>query len=122
MTASVHADNIGSSPNVTTTGPIVMYVGVEVPANTTFRAASGGATYTTSLQTVSARFPDSPGVYWVGPVTRTYDFDVAFDVAADLDEGELITVTTHLAMGSGPTNTFGCRIQSASSAPLVFRC
>lgn len=106
VTVAVHADNVGSSPNITTTGPLTFYVGVETPVSTTFLSATGGAAPTADLSTVSASFPATPGVYWVGSVARTYDFDVAFTADADLVDGELITATVHFADGAGTDQYF----------------
>ena len=103
MTAAIHADNLGSSPNVTTTGPITFYIGVEVPDNTTFEEATGGAAYTDDLSTVAASFPSVAGVYWVGSVARTYDFAATFTTDPDLVGEDTITVTVHYASDNTAT-------------------
>lgn len=107
MTASVHVDNIGSSASITTLAPATVYAGVEVPANTTFQSATGGASYVANLQTVAASFPAVPGVYWTGEVARTSDFDVVFTVDADLQgpnyPQNAITVNAHFADSAGAT-------------------
>jgi hypothetical protein len=99
MTVSVHADNIGSSSSVTTTGPADFYIGVEVPADTTYASgsATNSAVYTDDLSTVAASFPAVAGVYWTGPVTRTDDFAAQFTVDAGLMDGDRITATVHFA-------------------------
>ncbi len=96
VTGSIHVDNLGSAPDIEALGPAMVYVGVEEPTNTTWVA---GATYTDDLSTVAGDFPAVPGAYWMGTVTDTHDFDVAFDADADLQDGERVTVTAHFAMG-----------------------
>lgn len=99
VTAAVHADNLGSSPNITATGPAMFYIGVEEPVSATYRtdSATGGAVYTDDLSTVAGSFPASPGVYWTGFVTRTKDFVAAFTTDSSLTDGERVTVTVHYA-------------------------
>ena len=97
ITAAVHADNLGSSPNVTTTEPLTFYIGVVQPANATFDSATASAVYTDDLSTVADTFPTAPGVYWTGPVTRVKDFDAVFETDPGLSDGELVTVTVHYA-------------------------
>jgi hypothetical protein len=99
VTAAVHLDNLGSSPNITTTGPAMFYAGVELPDDTTYVAgsATNGATYTDDLSTVAGTFPAVPGVYWTGLVTRTDDFEAGFATDATLVNGDTITVTVHFA-------------------------
>ena len=106
VTAAIHADNLGSSPNITATGPATFYIGAEIPAGTTFDSATGGAVYTDDLSTVAGSFPASPGVYWTGSVTRTYDFDVAYDTNDTLSDGDLVTVTVHFADSAGTDQYF----------------
>jgi hypothetical protein len=99
VTAAVHLDNLGSSPNITTTGPAMFYAGVELPDDTTYVAgsATNGAAYTDDLSTVAGTFPTVPGVYWTGLVTRTDDFEAGFATDATLVNGDTITVTVHFA-------------------------
>ena len=96
MTTTIHADNLGSSPNITATAPATFYVGVELPANTTFDGATSGA-YTSDLSTVAGTFPAVAGVYWTGPVTRVKDIDVNFETSATLMDGKVLTTTVHYA-------------------------
>jgi hypothetical protein len=99
VTAEVYLDNLGTSPNITTTGPAMFYVGVELPGDTTYVAgsATNGAAYTDDLSTVAGTFPAVPGVYWTGSVARTDEFGAGFTTAADLIDGDKITVTVHFA-------------------------
>jgi immune inhibitor A len=97
VTAEIHADNLGSSPNITTTEPAMFYIGAEVPDGTTYSAATSGAIYTDDLSTVAGAFPAKPGVYWTGLVTRTKDFMATFNTDADLVDGDNITITVHYA-------------------------
>jgi hypothetical protein len=99
VTAAVYLDNLGSSPNITTTGPAMFYVGVKLPENTSYAtgSATNGAAYTDDLSTVAGTFPAVPGVYWTGWVTRTDEFEASFTTAADLVDDDTITVTVHFA-------------------------
>jgi hypothetical protein len=96
MTAAVHADNLGSSPNLTATAPATFYIGVELPVSTTFDAATSG-TYTNDLSTVAGSFPADPGVYWTGPVTRVKDIGVDLETDAGLMNGDVLTAMVHYA-------------------------
>jgi hypothetical protein len=99
VTVAVHADNLGSSANLTTTGPAMFYIGMETPADTAYAldSATNGAVFTTSLQTVAASFPDVEGVYWTGQVTDYVDFEAGFTSDAILLDGDRITATVHFA-------------------------
>jgi hypothetical protein len=105
VTAAVHADNLGSSPNITTTGPAMFYVGIEVPADTSYAvgSATAGAAYTDDLSTVAGTFPAVAGVYWTGLVTRTEDLEAGFTTDADLMDGDTITVNVHFASDATAT-------------------
>ncbi len=107
ITAAVHVDNLGSSPDITTTASVAVHVGVEIPASTTYKAATGGAAYTTDLSTVSASFPAEPGVFWSGPVARVDDFEAVFTTDATLVANDRITAIVHFADGATtPDQTF----------------
>ncbi len=97
VTAAVHADNLGSSPDIATTDPAMFYVGVEVPADTTYAMATNGAVYTDDLSAVAGSFPAVSGVYWTNLVTDTDDFEAGFTTDADLLDDDTITVTVHYA-------------------------
>lgn len=99
VTAEVHLDNLSASENFSGTTPTDFYVGIELPANTTYVAgsASNGAVYTTDLSAIADSFPAAPGVYWTGPVTTTDMFDAGFLTDADLVHGDLITVEVYYA-------------------------
>jgi hypothetical protein len=108
VTATIYADNLGASPNLTTTGPITFYIGVEIPDNTTYvpGSATNGAALSEDLSLVSAGFPAQPGIYWTGSVTDTRLFDTSFMAGAGLVTGDTITVTVHYADGSGTDQYF----------------
>jgi len=110
VTAAVHADNLGSSPNITTTGPATFYIGMVIPDDTTYKwgSATGGAGYVANLSWVADSFPTQPGVYWTGSVARTKDFEAAFTTDSDLTNGETITVTVYFASDdtAAPTQAF----------------
>jgi hypothetical protein len=102
VTASIYVDNVGSSPNITATESALVYVGVEIPDNTTFKESIGGGAFTTDLSAISGEFPSEPGIFWIGLVPRTSDFDVVFTTNAALQQGDRITATAHFADGPVP--------------------
>ena len=106
VAAGVHVDNVGSSTNITATGPALVYVGIEIPDNTTFKESIGGGAYTTDLSAISGEFPSEPGIFWIGLVPRTSDFVVVFTTDPTLQDDEVITATAHFADGPVPDQYF----------------
>ena len=101
--AAVHADNLGSSPNLSTRRSAMMYIGMEIPSGTVYQddSATAGAKYTNNLHTVAESFPSRPGVYWIGSVRDVQDIEASFVVDADLPAEHEIDVPVHFASGSG---------------------
>jgi immune inhibitor A len=102
VTATTHVDNLGSSSSISTTGPSTVYVGMEVPADTTFRS-TGIGTYTADLSSISPQFPAKPGVWWTGSVDLTQDIQATFTADGDLPAGTMLTETVHFASDASAT-------------------
>jgi hypothetical protein len=99
VTVAVHADNLGSSDNLTVTAPADFNIGVETPADTAYAtgSATNGAVFTDDLSTVAGSFPAVEGVYWTGQVTDYVDFEAGFTSIATILDGDRITATVHFA-------------------------